>query len=191
MGPNDDDLSSQLKAVLAERNNHDAQVLTAAVENALLEGIDPVTPPAAALPGLLAQVRATDRLTHLAPQLAELYDLTPEAALQVIAELRAGKTWVDGPAPGVRLMAVQAGPRTAGKLTALVYLEPGAEFPLHPHLGPEKVLVLDGAYRDSAGEEYWRGELHQSAEGTQHSFRAIGRIPCICAGLNALLPEQA
>jgi anti-sigma factor ChrR (cupin superfamily) len=184
----DDDMSSALKAVLTERKQpaSDAEGLAVAVEAALIEGVEPVNPPPAALPGLLAQVRATDRITHFAPQLAELYDLSLEQAQALITQLRGSEGWTEGPAAGVKLFPVQTGPRVRDALAALVSLEPGSEFPSHPHLGPEKVLVLEGAYRDSSGEEYWRGELHQSAAGTQHSFRAMGGIPCICAGLNAI-----
>jgi putative transcriptional regulator len=183
----DDDLSSQLKEVLTERNQiDDATGLTAAIERALLEGVEPVMPPAAAMTGLLAQVRATDRMTHFAPQLAAHYDLTIEAADALIAQIREGSAWLEGPAAGVKLMPVQTGPRFSEALAAIVYLETGAEFPEHPHLGPEDVLVLEGAYRDSGGAEFWRGEMHSSVAGTQHSFRAIGGIPCICAALHAI-----
>ena len=184
MGLPDDGLSTQLDEVLERKQAESG--LAAAMEAALLEGVAPVPPPEAALPALLAQVRATDRMTFLAPQLAELYDLSLEAAHALIVQLRSKDAWHEGPAPGVRLLPVETGPKASEAIAALVYLEADAEFPAHPHLGPEKVLVLEGAYRDSAGAEYWRGELHQSGPGTEHSFRAIGGIACICAGLNAL-----
>ncbi len=183
----DDELSSQLKEVLTERKQPDLGLATA-LERALLEGVEPVSPPAHALPRLLEQVRGSDRMTYLAPQLAELYDLSLESALALIAQIRSATGWVEGPAPGIKLLPVQAGPKAVDALAAIVRMDADAEFPAHPHLGPEKVLVLEGAYRDLGGEEYWRGELHQSAAGTQHSFRAIGGIPCICAGLNAVSP---
>lgn len=189
MGPSDDDLSSQLKAVLTERKQPDAG-LTAAVEGAMLEGVEPVKPPSAALPGLLQQIRATDRMTHFVPQLAALYDLSIEGAQALVAQIRSGAGWVDGPAAGVKLMPVLAGPKAGEAMAAVVMLDADTEFPSHPHLGPEKVLVLEGAYRDSGGAEYWRGELHESVTGSQHSFRAIGGIPCICAALNAISPAD-
>ena len=181
----DDDMSSQLRDVLTERNQADAG-LGAAIEVALMDGVEPVMPPPAAMTGLLAQIRATDRMTHFAPQLAAHYDLTIEAALALIAQIRGNTGWVDGLAPGLKMLPVQTGPRLQGELSAIVYLEPGAVFPDHPHLGPEDVLVLEGAYVDSSGAEYWRGEVHRSVAGTHHSFQAIGGIPCICAGLHAI-----
>lgn len=191
MGFPDDDVSSQLKAVLLERKRPDAVAgLTASVESALLEGVEPVKPRPAALPGLLARIHATDRMTHFAPQLAQLYDLSIDDALKLIGQIRGSEGWTEGPSPGVKLLPVRVGPKAAVAMAAVVLLTDGAEFPTHPHLGAEQVLVLEGAYRDSSGEEYWRGELHQSAAGTQHSFRAVGGVRCICAALNALPPED-
>lgn len=183
MAVNDDELSSELKGVLAERGQPENGA--GLVEAALIEAVAPVVPPAGALAGLLQKVRAEDRIVWLAPRLAELYDLSLEAALALIAKLPDSSAWMDGPAPGVKLMPVNAGPKAGEALAALVRLEPGMVFPEHPHLGPEKVLVLEGGYLDSGGAEYWRGELHASDTGTSHSFRAIGGIACICAGLNA------
>lgn len=181
MGPPDDDDG--------DWSSEHAPRLVGAVQSALLEGLAPVKPPADALPELLAEVRKTDRLRHFAPALAELYDLTLPQAHDLIAQIRSPDGWEAGPATGIRLLPVHAGPKARDALAAIVYLEAGVEFPEHPHLGPERVLVIEGAYRDSGGEEYWRGDLHESAAGTQHGFRAIGGKPCICAGLNAVSPE--
>ena len=175
MPVNDDELPSALKEVLG----------TGSVEAALNETVAPVAPPAAALATLLQKVRAEDRIAWLAPQLAELYDLSIDAALKVIAQIRDPTAWMAGPAPGLSLLPVNAGPKAGEALAALVRLEPGQQFPEHPHLGPEKVLVLEGGYLDSSGAQFWRGDLHESQAGTTHSFRAVGGIACICAGLNA------
>ncbi len=161
-----------------------------AIERAILEGLEPVMPPADALPALLAEVRKIDRLTHFAPALAELYDLTPAQANDLIRQIRGTEGWEAGPGPGDRLLPVHTGPKARENMAAVVYLEAGAEFPQHPHLGREQVLVLEGAYLDSSGAEYWRGDLHESTTGSAHAFRAVGGIPCICAALNAVSPED-
>ena len=113
-----------------------------------------------------------------------------DAVQELLASVRTASQWTEGPASGVKLMPVHGGPKTTGSLAALVFLEADAEFPTHPHLGLERVLVIEGAYRDSGGQEYWRGDIHESAAGSQHSFRAIGGIPCICAALHAISPED-
>jgi anti-sigma factor ChrR (cupin superfamily) len=73
-------------------------------------------------------------------------------------------------------------------MTALVRVEPNAVFPLHPHEGPEQVLVLEGGYRDSAGLEVWRGEVQLMAAGTEHFFTAFD-VGCICASVVMTDPE--
>lgn len=181
---------SGLIALLEEGKAGAAAGLKDAVADALLEGVEPVSLPPALLPSLLAQVRATDRMTHFVPQLRALYDLTQQEALALIEQIRSSKDWSEGPAPGVKLLPVMPGPKASMKIAAIVYLDTDAEFPSHPHMGNEAVFVLEGAYRDSSGAEFWRGEMHQSGPGSEHSFRAIGGIPCICAGLNATSPED-
>jgi len=181
---------AELTALLEEGKAGEAAGLKGALVDALLEGVEPVSLPPALLPSLLEQVRATDRMTHFAPQLQQLYDLTHEQALSLIEQIRNSKDWGEGPAPGVKLLPVTPGPKASMKIAAIVFLDTDAEFPSHPHLGNEKVFVLEGAYRDSSGAEFWRGEMQQSDSSSEHSFRAIGGIPCICAGLNATSPED-
>ena len=184
MAVNDDELSSELKGVLAERGQPEAA--TALVDAALIEGVKPVSPPGSALTGLLDKVRAEDRITYFAPQVAALYDLSIDQALKLIAQIKDLTAWEAGPTPGVKLLPVKGGPKVGEALAALVWLDRGAEFPEHPHLGLEQVLIIEGGYLDSGGAQFWRGELHVSQGGTSHSFRAVGGIPCICAALHAI-----
>lgn len=180
----DDDWSSELKQALPEGKRP-------AIERALLEGLVPVKPPADALPELLAEVRKTDRLSHFAPALSELYDLSLKDAHALIAQIRGSEGWEDGPAPGVKMLPVHAGPRVRDGLAAIVRLDSDAEFPEHPHLGTERVLVIEGAYLDSSGAQYWRGDLHESAGGSKHSFKAVGGKPCLCAALHAVSQQES
>jgi hypothetical protein len=181
---NDDELSSELKGVLAERGQPEGA--TAHVEAAVLAAVAPVQPEKTVMGKLMDRVRAEDRITWFAPQLAQLYDLSLDDALKVIAQIHDVDAWEAGPAPGVKLMPVKCGPKVGEALAALVWLDPKAEFPEHPHLGLEQVLVIEGGYLDSSGVEFWRGELHVSQGGTHHSFGAVGGIPCICAALHAI-----
>jgi len=146
------------------------------------------TPPPGALQKVLARARS-GRLSYFAGQVAQLFDLSPEAARALLARAERGEGWEEGPGPGVLVMPVNAGPKVTDSLTALVKLDAGGRFPRHPHAGPERVLVLEGGYRDSAGVEVWRGEVQEMAPGTEHDFVALEGIGCVCAALNALTPE--
>lgn len=144
-------------------------------------------PPSGGVERLLARARR-GRLSFFVSQVATLFDLSTEAAAELLSRAERDEGWEEGPAPGVLIMTVNAGPRLPEAMTALVKLSAGAKFPLHPHFGPERVLVLEGGYRDSTGVEVWRGEVQDMVQGTEHDFVAFDGIGCVCASVNALMP---
>ena len=148
-------------------------------------GRTPEAPPADGVNKLLARARS-GRLTWFTAQVAALFDLTTEAAAALLEQAEAGQGWEEGPGPGVQVLTVNPGPKVPEALTALVKLAPGATFPLHPHFGHERVLVLEGGYRDSGGVEVWRGEAQDMMPGTEHDFVAFEDVGCICASVHAL-----
>ena len=150
-------------------------------------GRTPEAPSPGTLDRVLERARA-GRLAYFVNQVAALFDLTIEAAAALLARAERNEGWEAGPAPGVMLMPVNAGPRVAEALTALVKLTGGATFPAHPHFGAERVLVIEGGYRDSTGVEVWRGEFQDMPPGTEHHFVAFDGIGCVCASVNALMP---
>jgi len=123
------------------------------------------------------------RFAHFHSQLQKLFDLPAPAIDALLARSEQADAWEGGLAEGVSLLTVEAGPGCEGCMTALVRLEPGAQFPDHEHGGRERVLVLEGGYRDSTGVEVWRGELDVREAGTSHSFTALPDGPCICASV--------
>lgn len=125
-----------------------------------------------------------ERLFHLAADVASLFDVSLEVAQRLLAEAVRGEGFEEGLAPGVLVKPVEAGASRLGAFTALVKVEPGSTYPWHAHGGEEKVLVLEGGYRDSAGAEVWRGELDVREAGTEHSFTALEGPPCICAAVS-------
>jgi anti-sigma factor ChrR (cupin superfamily) len=137
---------------------------------------------------LADRIRNESRLTHFAPEVAALFDLPLEEAKALLEKANDPSVWSDGPGPGVQLLPVNAGPKAAEKINALVKVAPGAEFPHHDHPGHEQVMVLEGGYVDSGGVEVWRGEVQVMSEGTSHGFRALGRNACICAASNTVSP---
>jgi putative transcriptional regulator len=144
-------------------------------------------PPAGGVQRLLERTRK-GRLSFFVAQVASLFDLSTEAAAELLARAERNEGWEEGPAPGIQIIKVNAGPKLPEAMTALVKLSSGAKFPLHPHFGPERVMVLEGGYRDSTGVEVWRGEVQEMAPGTEHDFVAFDGIGCLCASVNALMP---
>lgn len=138
----------------------------------------------------LLQRARSGRVSYFVSEVARLFDLTDEAATALLERTKDEAAWEDGPAVGVKLIGVVAGQRVPQAITALVKLDPGAQFPQHPHFGPEEVLVLEGGYRDSSGLEVWRGEVQKMGPGTEHHFVAFDGVGCICASVNVLEPPE-
>jgi putative transcriptional regulator len=158
-----------------------------------LEGVTvgrvPEEPPRGGLERVLERARS-GRLSYFVSQVAALFDLSTEAAAELLARAERNEGWEEGPGPGVQVMTVNAGPRVPEAMTALLKMSSGATFPMHPHFGPERVLVLEGGYRDSTGVEVWRGEVQEMAPGTEHDFVAFDGIGCVCASVNALMTPE-
>lgn len=136
---------------------------------------------------LEASLSGAHRFEHLAPRLAALFDVSEAQALALLGRIDDDAAWLEGPAAGVLLMPVEAGPRREGLVTTLLKLAPGAQFPLHTHGAHEEVLVLEGGYRDDqSGLEMWRGQLDEREAGTAHSFTALEGLACVCASVTGL-----
>ena len=58
---------------------------------------------------------------------------------------------------------------------------PGARFPRHRHHGPERVLVLEGAFADDSGREVRAGDEAEQAAGSAHELVILGDVPCVTA----------
>jgi anti-sigma factor ChrR (cupin superfamily) len=74
--------------------------------------------------------------------------------------------------PGVGIHFYASDERT-GRVVALIRMEPGRGYPGHRHRGAEDVLVVQGGYRDTAGEHRQGDFVHYDA-GTSHSPAALG-----------------
>ena len=145
----------------------------------LRDALAQLTPPTKAPPQLLRErllatvARPRLRFAPLFGALADLFDLD-DADLAGIFERAAGpNAWVTSEIPGTRLLHLAGGPRVAGADNGLVRLQAGARFPLHRHLGQERVLVLEGGYRDEpSGRVYLPGDLQEMASGSSHTLVA-------------------
>jgi quercetin dioxygenase-like cupin family protein len=131
-----------------------------------------VAPPAGLRQRLLAEV-ATPRLRFapMFPALSELFDLGDAALGALFERATDAAQWSASPVPHVRLLHLQGGPRVSGADNGLVRIAAGARFPLHRHLGAERLLVLEGSYRDErSGRVYAPGDLHEMPAGSEHSY---------------------
>jgi putative transcriptional regulator len=139
--------------------------------------------PASVLAALDQKLEGAGRFEHLLDRVAELYDLSLDDARKVVSAVDKASSWATELAQGVWLCPVTAGPKVQGAFTVLVKVEPGAVFPTHTHGGRERVLILEGGYRDISGVEFWRGELDERDVGTSHSFTGLEGLGCLCAAV--------
>jgi quercetin dioxygenase-like cupin family protein len=131
-----------------------------------------VSPPGALRARLLAEIATPRRrFAPLFPALSELFDLADVPLAELFERAADATHWADAPVPHVRLLHLQGGPRVASCDNGLVRIAAGARFPRHRHLGAERVLVLEGSYRDEqSGRVYAPGDLHEMPAGSEHSY---------------------
>jgi anti-sigma factor ChrR (cupin superfamily) len=132
---------------------------------------------------LSATAEPVRRYAPFFDRLSELWDM-PEPELEQLFERAAQRSaWRRPGLPGVSLIDVRGGPRRQGADLKLARFAPGMRFPAHRHLGLEMVLVLEGSFRDVSGTVVRAGDLQTMAPGSEHSFRADPREPCIAASV--------
>jgi quercetin dioxygenase-like cupin family protein len=150
----------------------------------------------AALPGLLspAEVAGRGRLLgavsvlplRYAPffeRLASLWDVSEDELLATLARAAAPSAWRKPGLPGLRVIDIAPGPRLQGARVTLARFSPGMRFPAHRHLGPEALLVLEGAYEDGSGRVVGPGDLHEMPGGSEHFFKVRPGGPCVAASV--------
>lgn len=113
-------------------------------------------------------------------RVSELWQVDEAKAARTLARVADERAWKRVPLPGVRVVDVEAAPGS-GTSVYLVRFAAGLRYPRHRHRGLERVLVLEGGYRDSLGVVYGPGDLHVMADGSEHGLYVHPDAPCICA----------
>lgn len=118
---------------------------------------------------LLDAAQPSGRLWHFAERVAELLDLSVQRARELLDSLDDPAVW-EHEGPGVALYWVEGGPRVQDAVRGFVRIDAGLSFPHHEHLGEERVLILQGAYRDTISDQRFRsGDLVRMARDTSHA----------------------
>ncbi len=165
---------------------HRCAAEAAAAEEALsllALALPPEAPSPAARTGLLASIVEEEqrngrrpergRLAPFADRLARFFDVSLERARALLELATDPRAWTAGPARGISLIHLSAGPQFAGTDAGLVRMAPGARFPLHRHIGHEFGLILEGGFTDADGTILRSGDQHDLNAGTSHDFAAL------------------
>jgi putative transcriptional regulator len=139
---------------------------------ALSLALRPVQPPPSLRERLLAAARGPSRFAPFIDRLARLIDVAADRARDLLASLERPETWLPTPGPNVHLVHLFGGPAVAGADVGFVRVAAGTAFPLHRHTGDERVLVLQGSYRDSTGTTARPGDVITMPTGTAHELQA-------------------
>lgn len=143
-----------------------------------------VAPRRALFDRLESSLRAPEhRYAPFFSRTAELFDLPEASVAEALARLAEPKAWRFAGLPGIHHVAVDGGPKVRSAETLFVRFAPGVRFPKHRHTGLERVLVLEGSYRDSGGVVHRAGELREWAEGSEHGFVVDPGQSCIFASV--------
>jgi len=149
--------------------------LTATIESlgAFAATTPAVAPPRAVRDRLFASIAGGGRLERFAVHVARLIDVSLEKARALLDGIDDPASWVAGPAPGVMLYHLEAGPAVAGAGVGFIRLRAGQPFPHHEHLGVETTFVVQGGFRENDGTVQQVGTEDVDAPGTSHSFVAL------------------
>ncbi|PRQ01309.1 ChrR Cupin-like domain protein [Enhygromyxa salina] len=128
----------------------------------------PVVPPASLRERLLADLHR-EPFAPLVARVAELFDVGRARAGELLGRLASTEGWTPL-FPGAAFLDLEGGPALGSASAGLVRIAAGLEFPNHRHIGAEQVLVLQGAFVDSAGARVGPGQLATMPDGSSHGF---------------------
>jgi hypothetical protein len=118
-----------------------------------------------------AVAESGERFAPLFHKLTKFFDLSVDALREVFVRAGRESEWEQGPLPWVSLFHFAGGPAVAGLDTGFVKLKKGMPFPPHRHMGSERVLILEGSYKDHEQRYFGPGDFHDMSEGTEHSLQ--------------------
>jgi putative transcriptional regulator len=152
----------------------DPDVVREALASQFAESLGSEAPPPLLRQRLLAAA-TTGPMRH-APffdELGRLFDLGVDAVVRVLERAGIASEWQPGPHPSIRLFHLEPGPSLAAADAGFVRMPASFAWPAHRHTAAERVLILEGGYRDSSGRVYLPGDVHEMAANTEHSFTVL------------------
>ena len=114
-------------------------------------------------------------------RLAGLWGISEDHVLHELTRAKDPRSWTYTLLRGLRTFKVDVGAAAPARRARLMRFAPGTHFPKHAHRGPERVLVLEGAYADSNGVEARAGDMQSMAEGSEHELHILGTSACVAA----------
>jgi putative transcriptional regulator len=139
----------------------------------------PVQPSPALKQRVLASVDAANRFERFTDVVASLCDVATAQAAALLGAIDDASRWLFGPAEGVEVFHIDAGPARADAIVGFTRIAPGKSFPQHAHVGDEVVVILQGSYVDPDGTIHRTGDRVDMKAGTAHAFVARPGPPLV------------
>ena len=172
---------------MSDRDDFDPDVL-----DLLARAVPPTTPPPTLRSRLFGRIAGRDRFLPFLDRFAGLCDLPSDEAQEHLHKIDQDDAWEDM-TDGVRFFDFEGGPAIGDAHGGLVRVAPGAKFPMHTHVGEERILVLQGVAEDDRGNTFRPGDFIVSDDGTAHEVRTVGDVEVIYAAVVVALefPETS
>jgi putative transcriptional regulator len=130
---------------------------------------------------ILAEIEGAQRYAPFTARLASLFALDAERAAALLVRAADPACYQPLPLAGLALATAESGALLGEARAWFLRAAAGARYPLHEHRGEERVLVLEGCFRDDTGHEAHAGDLEISEAGTAHAFVVLDGAPCVSA----------
>jgi quercetin dioxygenase-like cupin family protein len=135
---------------------------------AVSEQPEPADAPSELRARLMAALPNTSRFERFVDAVSALLDLERGRAERLLDQLDNRSLFAEM-TPGIELFWVEGGPRVANAVRGFVRVAAGLEFPEHEHFGEERVLVLQGSFRDPTRDRVFRpGDISVMPKGSSH-----------------------
>jgi len=146
----------------------------------LIDGVEPMTPPARVRERLLASA-AMGRFDRFAARFGEIFDVAADRARALFGMIDDRSTH-DKAFPHAVLLHFEGGPAAAGADCGFIIVEAGQMFPWHRHDGHEVALIMQGRLIAADGTVLGPGDEDEQPAGSEHEFRAAeGEDLIFCA----------
>lgn len=153
----------------------------------LSSGLRVVPPPSVLRSRLLSGIEGRARYLPFAADVAEHFDLSYQAARELLLGIDGSAQWTQGVSPVLGFFHFRPGPRLAPLRGGFVRMQQGAAFPLHRHRDRELTLVLEGQMVDGDGVRYEPGQAIDMPEGSTHTLRVADGGPALLALLHGAI----
>lgn len=130
---------------------------------------------------LLAEVEGPQRYAPFTASVAKLFALDVARAATLLVRAADPAAYQPVALAGVARARAEVGSGLGAAHACFQRAAPGTRYPLHEHGGEERVLVLEGGYRDASGHVAHPGDVELATAGSSHSFVVLDGAPCVSA----------